>query len=283
MNTIRLKKSLSSKKSKKLLQRFIAVLKRIGKRLFYFFTLSFLDKKIEKKLKKKLDAKKPKHIAEALSELKDTHPEIDTEMFEEIRLKFMSEANRVTEIADSSLLRAGIRRAKWMLLGSFIVTAGLIGITVAVTHGSAIILLPLVSPLVTWLLTVVTIPINYDERMIGGLNSKLIEYYEEIAKNHQENTRDLIQTESFTESSSYIAQYISLEDSNGPSYSDISNNDLIEKSHYSHQSTMHQESKLKKSPQKRHYGSFLFLAHPSSLSDSSDLLKPTTQKSYRAC
>lgn len=193
-----MKKLHLQKKNKKNLRDFF-------KAIYNIITLNFLDKKIENILKKNLHKKKTKYLNRAIKNFSAEHPEVDSAQLDNLREMLIKEMDRSSYIADKSILRAGIKRAKLVFLATFIVTAIIIGVIAAVTHGAGIAFLPLLTPVVAWVVTIATIPLLYNERIVGSMDSVLhnfeLSLLTEQNKNininsldHEKNsTKDLLQ------------------------------------------------------------------------------------------
>lgn len=165
--------------------------KKITHPIYYVISLSFLDHYVEKKLRKQLYKKKQKYFDDALADFIKHNPDVDDAHIQILKEKLLHEENRIYDIVDKSLLHAGVKRAKLILVATFIVTAILLGIVAVLTHGSGLIFLPLIAPLIAYIATVLTIRISYNDRIIGGLNA-VIHAYEQELKKENNNTESLI-------------------------------------------------------------------------------------------
>ncbi len=135
-----------------------------------------IDHWIEDILKNYLHKKRDQHIDKALNDfIEKYHP--DPQIINTLKKKLEVEADRLFPLADQSILHERIQRAKY----TFWVTAIASSITAAIilflTHGSAIIfVMPICAATVAWAVTIVTIPIGYDARMAGGMDSTVSQF-----------------------------------------------------------------------------------------------------------
>lgn len=131
-----------------------------------------IDNLVEKLLIKRLHKKREKLIESAIKKFKKANPNISKEDIEELRKRITFEANRIYDMADKSLVDGGIKRAKVIFWATAIVSTIASTIMIVVSHGTLIPLaLPLLAATTNWLLTVATIPIGYNSRVEGGLES----------------------------------------------------------------------------------------------------------------
>lgn len=146
--------------------------KRVIKRINRFFEP--IDLWIEKKYKKDLHLKREKIIKKMMKKYLKKHPDLSPEMISLLREKLDEEANRVYIIADLSILRPRILRARWLVLLSLPVVIVVTGVLGAFSHGA---ILPFVGPItgmiLSWVVLVVTIPLNYNGRVEAGFETIL--------------------------------------------------------------------------------------------------------------
>lgn len=129
---------------------------------------------LENKLKKNLDKKRDKIINKTVEHFKKIHPDLNSADF--IKLA-NSEADRIYAFIDKSILRERIQRAKV----TFWITA-IIGIILALiinglSLGAALpATLAIIPAFVAWAGNIITIPISYNQRIKGGMDSVLNNY-----------------------------------------------------------------------------------------------------------
>lgn len=129
-----------------------------------------IDRKIKKFLEKILHKRKRKFIDQALQKFIETHPRINQAKINELKEKLEEESDRVYAIVDKSLLEAGIKRARFTFWLTAALSLVLVGPLIVFTSGVALpIFTPLIMAIIAWLVSLVTIPINYNERVIGGM------------------------------------------------------------------------------------------------------------------
>ncbi len=100
--------------------------------------------------------------------------------------EFMNEeADRVYDIADYSILDERILRAKYTFWATIIPVALIIGLIFAfIPHTSPIIFVtPFFGAISTWINSIGTVHISYDERILGGMKSAIGRYFKQLAKN----------------------------------------------------------------------------------------------------
>lgn len=130
-----------------------------------------IDRFIENIFKKILYKKRNHHINKAVKKFTEKyHP--DPQIIEELTKKLALEIDRLYPIVDKSILRERIKRGRYSLLIT-IIASGIVAVLVMLlTHGAATVLIaPLCAAFIAWVATVLTIPIGYDERIDGGMDS----------------------------------------------------------------------------------------------------------------
>ena len=130
-----------------------------------------IDQKIESALRRKLYKQREKIIAQSIDcFIKEHHP--DPTLVAELRRRLEEEADRVYAIVDRSVLRAWLKRAKYTFWIMTITTSIVAAVLAVVTHGAAVVIIaPILSAFVTWVVTVGTVPITYNERVKGGMDA----------------------------------------------------------------------------------------------------------------
>ena len=149
------------------------------------FTL--LNNLIETFLRKKLHANCDKMIFTALSRFQKDYPNVSTAQLNELNIKLEKEAIRVYSMSNNSILEARIDTATcnfWFDM----VQGTIIGVLMCLVSGSYY---PLVSPLImilgNWLKSIITIPISFNKRIKGGMNSVISTYLDETKLNIDES------------------------------------------------------------------------------------------------
>lgn len=136
--------------------------------------LKFIDNAIENILKKSLHKKREKIIQKTIQLFKKNHPNVDPKDFIK---KVQDEADRIYAIVDRSILRERIQRAKyafWITAILGIIIAGVLG---AFSSGATLPLTaPIIAAFIPWLISVGTIPVSYNQRVKGAMDSVMMSY-----------------------------------------------------------------------------------------------------------
>jgi len=171
-------------------------IKKLGKIIYKILTLEYIDDLIEKWMLHRLHKKKGKFVNQVLEEFKKRHPDIEDDKVDTLHKKLLQEVDRIYDIIDKSVLHAGIKRAKLVLLATLVITVVVIAVTaIASSGGSALLLLPLLAPLAAWVVTLFTIPISYNERIVGGLNAVVHAYERELSNMKDNNVTNTFNIE----------------------------------------------------------------------------------------
>lgn len=137
---------------------------------------SFFDKPIEKLFKRGLYKQRQYYIRKAINKfIKQNHP--DERTIAALKAKLEEEADRVYAIVDKSVLRAGIKRAKWTFLLTAIASTIIIGVLGFFSSGAILpFIIPVLAAFITWAVSLATIPFAYNERIKGGLDSVVLTF-----------------------------------------------------------------------------------------------------------
>lgn len=146
---------------------------------------NFVDKFIEKKLKKRLHKRREKIVKETIAAFKLKHNPSD-EVMQLLLERIDVEAKRVFPMVDQSIIVAFTKRAKvafWITAISGVIIVGLLG---GFTAGTALpFVIPVCSAVIAWLIGIVTIPINYNRRVQGAMDSVIENFEDFLKKNPQ--------------------------------------------------------------------------------------------------
>lgn len=146
---------------------------------------NFVDKFIEKRLKKRLHKRREKIVKETIAAFKLKHNPSE-EVMQLLLERIDVEAKRVFPMVDQSIIVAFIKRAKlafWISAISSVIIIGLLG---GFSAGTALpFVIPVCSAVMAWLIGIVTIPINYNRRVQGAMDSVIENFEDFLKKNPQ--------------------------------------------------------------------------------------------------
>ena len=133
----------------------------------------WLDKKLEKHFLPRLHKKREKIIQQTLSTYFQTHS-LTPELKKTFEKQLRNEADRVYAIVDASILRARIRAAKYTFWMTAVAGIILSGVIIVLSGGTALpIITLLLGGVIAYLVTLGTIPISYNLRVLGGMDSAI--------------------------------------------------------------------------------------------------------------
>lgn len=157
--------------------------------------LNALDRWVEKKILKRLHKKKQAILDNALQAFEKRYPGEPTA---ELRAKMEMEADRIYDFIGHSILKERLRRAKYYFWAvTFVTLAVAIGIFIATGASALIFISPAAAGIARWIVSVATIPISCNERVIGGMESVVNAWIRELEMNRDheikgDNTRKMI-------------------------------------------------------------------------------------------
>lgn len=160
---------------------------------------NFIDKKLQKIFEKILHKRKKHYIHKAIEVFIKSHPYADLHTINKLKEQLENEADRVYKMIDKSVLQAGIKRAKFTFWLTLILSLVLIGTLSILTYGFTLALfVPAITASIAWLVTLATIPVSYNERIKGGLDTVLFSFEKEFNNqsdvlHHLEQTEENIQ------------------------------------------------------------------------------------------
>ena len=155
--------------------------------------IGFIDNKIGMFLLRILHRRRQKIIADALQEYRNTH-NADDKTLAALKNKLEFEMTRVFAIADESIVRERILRARYTFWISAIAgtTFVLAFAAFPVTTSLAPFFAPLVSGIVAWLTAICTIPIGYNTRVKGAVNSTIAAFKPDRAEKHRPDLQNTV-------------------------------------------------------------------------------------------
>lgn len=134
--------------------------------------LQSFDLWVEKKIINRCKLRKDKHFKKASEMVEENHSNLSEKQYSEVLEKVKIEINRVHKMAERSICRTGIIKAKYVTLATMsanIITVGCLG---GFFSGS---FLPFLSPLITGVVSIIInlllIENTLDERVKGGYES----------------------------------------------------------------------------------------------------------------
>jgi hypothetical protein len=135
--------------------------------------IGYFDKKIRSLLKRHLGKRCDIVLSKTLNDyIANNH--LDERAAAAFKKVLNLEMNRVIEIADSSILNATIQRARYTFWVTAIVgTAIAIALTPVVAL-SVTLFAPIFAAFVVWGVSLATIPINYNQRVQGAMDSGIV-------------------------------------------------------------------------------------------------------------
>jgi Skp family chaperone for outer membrane proteins len=152
--------------------------------------MNIFDTTIENIFKKYLHKKRDYYINKALNKFIKKHNP-DPKVINELKILLETEALRLYPMADKSILRERIKRARVVFIITAILSIILAIILIVLTKGTALILItPLFSALFAWIATLATIPIGYDQRIKGGMDSVIAVFEEKLMKENNLNVEN---------------------------------------------------------------------------------------------
>lgn len=143
--------------------------------LVFILTLSFFDRFVELMLKWYLHHKRDKYVEKTL--LRCSIYLSNQEDSKNMRATVERETRRIYSIVDRSILRDRVIRGKYTFFGTAIIAALVftcLNQFAAITPFASV--LPLTMALVAWVISIVTIPISYNQRVKGAMDSVVGEY-----------------------------------------------------------------------------------------------------------
>jgi hypothetical protein len=144
--------------------------------------MNIFDKAIENIFKKYLHKKRDHHIKKALKNFIKNHNS-DPKDIDELKKLLETEALRLYPMVDKSILRERIKRARTVFIITAILSMILAIVISLLTNGTALIFItPLFAALFAWIATLATIPIGYDQRIKGGMDSVIAVFEEKLMK-----------------------------------------------------------------------------------------------------
>lgn len=156
-----------------------------------------ISKRIEELFKKKLHKKQDYYINKAIeSFIKDyrkrKHQDPDPATVEDLRKKLKAESIRVYAIVDNSILRERIQRAKWTFFITAIAGGGVVIVVGICTGGIVLpaIVVTFFGASTAYIATLVTIPISYNQRIRGAMNSTVATFIENMDNPPQLNEKE---------------------------------------------------------------------------------------------
>jgi hypothetical protein len=142
--------------------------------------ISPVDRLIEHVMKRALHIRRDKIIAKTLKMYRKNHPDAVTTNLEK---DLQTEAARIYTIVDRSILSERIKRAKYTFWLTVMTSTVIVGALGGFTAGAA---LPFVAPplaaLSAWLIALATIPISYNKRIQGAMDSVVLKHEHPIAE-----------------------------------------------------------------------------------------------------
>lgn len=156
--------------------------------------LGFIDDWIEEKLYQKFSKRRLGIIEKMLETFFSTHPNLSDKDRKELIEKIAKEDIRVHAITDRSLLRAGIHKAKYVFLGAATATVIVVGSLGAFSSGSITpFVTPLASAFVSWVASIATIEISFEQRVKAGYDTAMANYDPEMQELEKQTSAYLLQ------------------------------------------------------------------------------------------
>lgn len=101
----------------------------------------------------------------------------------ELESKLNTEATRVYDFIDRSILRERIRRAKYTFWAVTLATLLVVGIIFAVTKSSALVFIsPFTNGIISWITSIATIPVSYNQRVKGAMISTIGSFIKDLER-----------------------------------------------------------------------------------------------------
>lgn len=144
----------------------------------------FFDKPIEKLFLRVLHKQRKRIINKSINAyIRENHPDPCT--IDNLREKLEAEADRIYAIVDKSIVRERIKRARYTFWITAITSVIIVGVLGALTSGAVLpIIIPILVAFVTWAVTLGTIPISYNQRVQGAMDSTIITFKKSLS-NHE--------------------------------------------------------------------------------------------------
>lgn len=125
---------------------------------------------LEKKLNYHIENKCEDLLKQELEHFKKLHP-LEARELEELQNKIVTEINRIYPMAEESVLKERIIRARYTFLSGAIIGPLLVGILTNF-HGSLLAYsMPVISASAYWGVSIALIPLAFEKRIMGGLKS----------------------------------------------------------------------------------------------------------------
>lgn len=155
----------------------------------------YADRKIENVFKHFLHKKRYAIVDKAFKKFIKDHPLSEADATA-LRAKLEDEADRIVSFIDRSVLRERIQRAKY----TFVITLVASTVVVAAVGGFAdLTVVPFIAPVaaacVAWLIAVATIPIAYNQRIKGGMDSSILVFEKSLNEREHSNANKLTNTQ----------------------------------------------------------------------------------------
>ena len=131
----------------------------------------FTDRIIEKILKKKLHKRRKRILVKTINKFVNKHHP-DEATLKELKTALEKEIDRVYDFIDKSILRERLKRGRyafWITAIASVIVIGLIG---AFSAGTLLpFFIPVIAALIAWAVNLITIPISYNERLYGAMDT----------------------------------------------------------------------------------------------------------------
>lgn len=145
--------------------------------------IGFIDKKIAQFLKRVMHKKRSKIIAKTLADYQREH-DADENTLAALNEKLELEATRIIAIVDESIIEERIKRARYTFWVTAIVGTAVVVAVAAfpITTSIAPFFAPLIAAGVAWAVSIATIPISYNKRVKGAMDSAVLMFEIDRAK-----------------------------------------------------------------------------------------------------
>lgn len=140
--------------------------------------IPIIDRRIEKWLKYRLPKSNYYHIADAILDFKTQYPDHDTTALKE---KLDAEFEKITTKINRSIITERVLRSRFVFWASILASLAIVGTIIAATNGLILLLItPATAAFVAWSVSVSSIPISYNQKIIGDLENVVKDYEKEM-------------------------------------------------------------------------------------------------------
>ena len=174
--------------------------------LKYLNIFKGINRLVERVFKPYLHNKREYYIEQQVKRFNEIHHP-PANVLTQFKKKLNTEANRIYTMSDRSILRAQIERAGIAFNVTLVAGEATVAIIAAAT-GTAFTLVPFITPIppaiVAWGISLVTIPLFYNQRVKGGLDSVYSAFEKEYLEEKQspiKSSQQLILSQTLTPNS----------------------------------------------------------------------------------